>query len=621
MKSVFSFFFAVICSLTNLSAQNQLMNWWISGTVGISFSTTPPSLFPTVSSPTIQAAGSAISDAQGNLLFYTNGVQVWSANNQLMPNGTGLLGGSQAPQNSVIVKKPGSASQYIILTTDMAAAPSNQGVRYSVVDMALSSPTGSVTVKNIPILPGKSTSGRCMATPHCNNVDYWIVTDDCRGRFYSFLLTAAGINTVPVISPRADTSVRVMGYIKFPLNGKKLAMTVPSPSWTSYPGRVELYDFSTSTGSVSYSPLYLMAGYAFGCEFSPDGSKIYTSCTGDPWQTIQWDLCAGTTAGILSSSICVSTFTGPLNPYGGLQLAIDGKIYGGVSSGSMTVIHNPNGAGLSCNFQKNGFLYSNFLVNNSVFPPGSFKVNSTFTFTNNCQKVDFNGSSVTTSTLNNCSMISYPIANYSWNFGDPSSGTTNTTTALNPTHYYSTPGVFTATMFVNYPCYTDTVRQTFTLTAGPSFSVNGLTTICNKDSRTFAVSNPALTYNWSTGSTSQSITISPTVTTSYSVVGTDSNTACSFQKIVTVTVNKCNGLSENSAQNNINIHPNPASGLFQIHGDAAIGPLVVLNQLGEIVLRENISAQDYKLDLSRFADGLYYLRTEAGSYSVVKMGN
>ncbi|MCX8489404.1 MAG: PKD domain-containing protein [Opitutales bacterium] len=40
------------------------------------------------------------------------------------------------------------------------------------------------------------------------------------------------------------------------------------------------------------------------------------------------------------------------------------------------------------------------------------------------------------------------VAGYSWNFGDPASGTANTSTLANPVHTYSSPGTFTASLTV-----------------------------------------------------------------------------------------------------------------------------------------------------------------------------
>src|SRR5689334_11643315 len=51
---------------------------------------------------------SSIADANGNLLFYTDGSTIWNRNHVPMPNGTGLLGNSTTTQAGLIIKQPGN---------------------------------------------------------------------------------------------------------------------------------------------------------------------------------------------------------------------------------------------------------------------------------------------------------------------------------------------------------------------------------------------------------------------------------------------------------------------------------------------------------------------------------
>ena len=53
---------------------------------------------------------SSISDPAGNLLFYTDGITVFDSNHDIMPNGSGLFGGTSASNSAVIVPKPGSST-------------------------------------------------------------------------------------------------------------------------------------------------------------------------------------------------------------------------------------------------------------------------------------------------------------------------------------------------------------------------------------------------------------------------------------------------------------------------------------------------------------------------------
>ena len=80
----------------------------------------------------------------------------------------------------------------------------------------------------------------------------------------------------------------------------------------------------------------------------------------------------------------------------------------------------------------------------------------------------------------------------------------------------------------------DTTIATVTVNPLPIVVVNS-PAICTGQSTTLTASG-ASTYSWSTGATGNSLTVSPTITTNYTVIGTDIN-LCKDTTIATVTVN------------------------------------------------------------------------------------
>jgi len=102
--------------------------------------------------------------------------------------------------------------------------------------------------------------------------------------------------------------------------------------------------------------------------------------------------------------------------------------------------------------------------------------------------------------------------------------------------------------------------------------------ICNNDSALLNA-NGASTYTWSTMATGSSITVSPSVTTNYTVVGTDGN-GCFNGAVATVTVNPlpnvtvnnatiCNGSSTILTANNAVVCTwSPATGLSAVVGNS-----------------------------------------------------
>jgi len=127
------------------------MNHWFFGNqFGLNFSSGAPVFEP--GGQTARWEGcSAISDANGNLLFYTDGIDVWNKLHFVMPNGSGLMGGyGSSTQSSLIVPKPNDSLRFYIFTADEDVGPN--GFRYSEVDITLNGGLGDVTLKNIPLI-------------------------------------------------------------------------------------------------------------------------------------------------------------------------------------------------------------------------------------------------------------------------------------------------------------------------------------------------------------------------------------------------------------------------------------------------------------------------------------
>src|SRR5690606_19445994 len=70
----------------------------------------------------------AADPATGDILFYTDGVSVYDASNQLMANGTGLQGNPAGNQPVVLGQVPGQPNQYYIITNSPTGS-----ITYSIV--------------------------------------------------------------------------------------------------------------------------------------------------------------------------------------------------------------------------------------------------------------------------------------------------------------------------------------------------------------------------------------------------------------------------------------------------------------------------------------------------------
>jgi len=327
-----------------LLAQKQTDKWYFGNGVALDFSSGTPSVIASGNPAYAPSEGcSVMSDASGNLLFYTDGITVYDKTHSVMANGTGLLGGNSSTQAALIVPKPGSTTLYYIFTTDEFGG--GNGLQYSIVDMSLASGNGSVTVKNTSLMSFMTEKVTAVKDPFNNR--YWITAHQWGSdAFYAYALSSSGL-AAPVITNigtvHTGTPQNTYGQMKFNPCGNKLALTI------GYTDVWELYNFNTNTGVVSGGATFPIFAHTYGIEFSPDASRIYVS-TYDPLRTlVQYDITPTNTNVIATTETTLSTTPGIY----GLQLANDGKIYSVQSFNQYVgVINSPNTAGLGCNYNE-----------------------------------------------------------------------------------------------------------------------------------------------------------------------------------------------------------------------------------------------------------------------------
>ncbi len=371
-------------------AQNlQNSNWCFGDYAGLNFNTNPIS--PTTSSSIYnQLAGSAasVSDKDGQLLFYSNGLTVWGKNHQPMPNGTGLFGHADNyyhSQNTLIVPKPNHPGIYYLFTISYSEAwlsGNKAGAYYSLIDMCLNNGNGDIIPgrKNIPLKNHTGTQidfdhntntgleikkGKITSTLNSDQKKVWVSIFSKFGlgmtieRYsYSYLVSDLGINnTNDGISPQ-PTSYNLLnnnnylfpipesaplGVIKISPNGQYLCDASLN---------VNLYYFNNITGLVTfnrniYSTTSANDASGYGLEFSPNSQLLYFSVHNS---MIQEELKSG--FGIVKNQVLIyqnivgtpnteiiGKFKIPGDPSSenltpipsllprGLQLGIDNKIY------------------------------------------------------------------------------------------------------------------------------------------------------------------------------------------------------------------------------------------------------------------------------------------------------
>lgn len=424
-------------------AQGEGNVWYFGNKAGLSFNSGNPVALTNGQVNTLEGV-SGISDPQGNLQFYTNGVKVWNKNHLIMDNGTGLFGDPSSSQSAVVVRKPNSANQYYIFTTN--TFETNGGFRYSVVDMSANGNFGAVTEKNV--LLSASTCEKISVVRHQNGTDFWVITHLWgNDGFLAHQVSASGISNSPVVSNAGFSIIadndhaNAIGYMKVSPDGTKLAVC------HTYMNKAQLFDFDDATGVVSNPRTISASGFQpYGVEFSPNGQWLYMTSV-QPKRLLRYDLQA---ADIQDSQTVLSE---PSTLVGALQMGPDGKIYMAMAeTDKLSVISNPDNSGSGCSVLLNAVDLAGRLsmlglpaFNQSLF-------NTSIGIANTClgNETSFSLQSA------------YEIQTAFWDFGD---GTTSS--EINPTHVYSQVGNYTVTVTAGNNLFTLSRSKNFNVSASP----------------------------------------------------------------------------------------------------------------------------------------------------------
>lgn len=152
--------------------------------------------------------------------------------------------------------------------------------------------------------------------------------------------------------------------------------------------------------------------------------------------------------------------------------------------------------------------------------------------------------------------------------------------------------------------------------AFPDIQISTTNTILCVGETATLIASGMTTYTWSTVSTNSAIVVNPTLTTSYTVNGTN-GVGCIKSAAITVTVDACIGIQEYNKAD-ISIYPNPANKSVSVippDNYSQNFEISIINSLGEIVLRTSCTNQ---IDVSALSNGIYNLQIVSSEAIITK---
>jgi len=374
MKKLVPYF--ILFFALNIFSQKEANVWYLGRNAGVDFNTTPPTAITDGQINTLEGC-SSFADAEGNLLFYSDGIEVYNKDHSLMTYTDGspannLKGNPSSTQSGMIIPKPGSTTIYYLFTV---GDNNNPAFDLFTIDMALDSGNGQLIDEDgdgdfFEDLAQQAPANKSNWTEkvaavngrECNT--FWVVSK-VANFFYSYKIDETGVNLTPVISTVNITSINTRGYLKLSPNGEKLAIAHQNEA-----NDVLLYSFNNETGVVTNDGVSIFNnfadGEAYGVEFSRTSEKLYVSSTSgfrrnlsEPettYKLFQFDL---TSIDIEASKALIHEQIGYR---GALQLGPDGKIYATIplayddingDAAYLDVIENPDADAADVIFTEN----------------------------------------------------------------------------------------------------------------------------------------------------------------------------------------------------------------------------------------------------------------------------
>lgn len=333
----------------------------LSQTMLVTFDQSPPTIAIWPVSLDFNATTLTVSDEEGKLIFFTNGIKIHDANDNLMLGGDSLNAGQLAYENwehgysafeGIQALPTGNDIYYLFhVRGEWVTAPVVPDLLGTVVDMKGNGGLGEVIQKNLLIKKGQNFEFPA-ATRHANGRDWWVATPELfKNQIFTCLISPSGVS---------DTAIQTIGYKPMSQDSIGIGQNLFSPDGATYVdvdqvNGVRIYDFDRCNGQFNnFRTLNsAVAPKPLGAAISPNSRFLYIGAN-DGKLILQFDLY---TNDIESSVETVAIYDGFMQgPFESIftimRLAPDGKIYINSYTRHFHVINNPDIKGLGCDVKQ-----------------------------------------------------------------------------------------------------------------------------------------------------------------------------------------------------------------------------------------------------------------------------
>jgi hypothetical protein len=317
---------------------------------------------------------SAISDNEGNPLYYSNGMDIYDSECSIIPNGDSInynnywklwrvdtdkgkiSFGLRLPQGMIMLPYPGHKDSIIWIAANYKLVQPTrfiEGLFVGVVDTKK-----TTVISQEKFRTSDSLNLNIQACRHANGRDWWIVIPAINhNKYYTYLLDPQGMHFQHVDYFKTNYPLS-SGQAFFSPIGDKYVIG-EQEAFIASNGHLSIFDFDRSTGKLTnlrYKKHAMLASFC-GCSFSPDGTKLYFTNFEDLFQLdMTKDNPLDHMKLIAKSDLFLSDYGNGstfVNGFVFLNLAPDGKLYGpGGNTFHSHIIEYPDEEGEACNVRQ-----------------------------------------------------------------------------------------------------------------------------------------------------------------------------------------------------------------------------------------------------------------------------
>ncbi|MDP5106452.1 MAG: T9SS type B sorting domain-containing protein [Polaribacter sp.] len=450
-----------------ISAQREADNWYFGNNAGLNFSTSMPTVIQG-SSIFSTKGSSAISDKNGNTVFYSNGTFLKNDKNFDIAT---TFGGSNGglTQSAIFIPTNNEHIYHYFTISIESQSPGPGGPNFApglyhyMLDKRLNNGNGGVIPqRDSHLINTGGMSGKMSAIHHSDGKSIWLAVlgneTNLNNSFDTFFIYK--INETDVSNPiiyKLETPLDYGdGAIKFSPDGEKLVLT-------GYERKVILFEFNKQDASIKkeneFGTFVDLGVWAipYGVEFSQDSKLLYLTGVDQNSLTylFQFDI-EETDLNKIRTELYTDNSIIP----GGLQISSDGKIYMAIAQKSQVnnqssylgVINSPTTIGIRSNYDHNAI---NLEEGKSIRSLPNF-IQSYFRTRILTEKGCLN------------SDIFFEVDTYAnitsaeWDFGDG-----NKSTEITPNHIFTTSGEFNVTVTITINNRQITVNKKITVFSPP----------------------------------------------------------------------------------------------------------------------------------------------------------